>query len=144
MSKDLETQLLERRRRSRATRQKKKADSPPITPTVTVLSIFVIVAFLVISIFASSIINPYGQYRVNASEIAELNGEIEVLQKRKYELDTAIKRLETDEEVIRVARRDFNLVFPGESAYAFRTPKEKPVVIPTSWPFSILYDEVID
>ena len=55
-----------------------------------------------------------------------------------------IARMRTAEEVERIARRDFNLVFPGEEAYALLPAPPAPVSLPTSWPFSLLYHEVLD
>lgn len=144
MSKDLKEQLLANRKRARAQRRKRERTRPSATPTISVLTVFIGVMILVVSVLMTSVIDPWGSYQLQRAQAVTLKQELEVLQNEKYELDTAIKRLESDAEVIRVARRDFNLVFPGEKAYAFRTPKEKPVALPSSWPFSVLYDEVID
>ena len=48
------------------------------------------------------------------------------------------------DEVERIARRDFNFVFPGEEAYAVLPAPPAPVSLPASWPYNLLYAEVLD
>ena len=69
-------------------------------------------------------------------ELAELLGEQEVLR-------TEIARMRTDDEVERIARREFNFVYPGEEAYAVLPAPPAPVSLPASWPFNLLYAEVL-
>ncbi len=70
-------------------------------------------------------------------------GEQEMLELRvESELLRAdIARLQTAGEVERIAREDFNLVFPGEEAYALLPAPEGPVTVPTSWPFAVIHDQ---
>jgi cell division protein FtsB len=43
--------------------------------------------------------------------------QIEVLTEQNRRLEELRERLQDDEEVIRIARRDYGLIFPGEDAY---------------------------
>lgn len=52
-----------------------------------------------------------------------------------------IARLQTTGEIERIAREDFNLVFPGEEAYALLPAPEGPITLPTSWPFAVIHDQ---
>jgi len=78
------------------------------------------------------------------AEAAEVNEQLELLLTEQRELRTEISRVRTDEEVERIARRDFNFVYPGEEAYAVLPAPPAPVSLPLSWPFNLLYAEVLD
>lgn len=47
-------------------------------------------------------------------------------------------RLETDEEIERLARENYGLVKPGEEAYKIVPPPRPPADIPDVWPFERL------
>lgn len=141
----LRGQLLSFRAKQRAKKRQTKAKSRTKSAAVVNGLIYLaVVAFVLISAVATSIINPLDGWRHQRAEATELTERLSILEKEKLELHDSIVRLKTDEEIVRVARRDFNLVFPGEQAYAFRAAKEEPVSLPTSWPLSLLHDEVID
>ncbi|MEM7092682.1 MAG: septum formation initiator family protein [Actinomycetota bacterium] len=78
------------------------------------------------------------------AEARELDARLDELNAEQVALREDIARMRTPEEVERIARRDFNLVFPGEEAYALLPAPPAPVDIPASWPFSILFNEVLD
>ena len=78
------------------------------------------------------------------AEASELDESLEQLRAEQAALRADISRMRTPEEVERIARRDFGLVFPGEEAFAMLPAPPAPVDIPGSWPFSILYGEPLD
>lgn len=78
------------------------------------------------------------------AEASEVQVELDKLVAEQSVLRTEIARMRTDDEVERIARRDFNFVFPGEEAYAVLPAPPSPVSLPTSWPFNLLYAEVLD
>jgi cell division protein FtsB len=78
------------------------------------------------------------------AETSEVEQQLVELTEEQAYLRTDIRRMRTDEEVERIARRDFSLVYPGEEAYALLPAPPEPVALPTSWPFSILFEEVLD
>ena len=49
-----------------------------------------------------------------------------------------IERLQTDEEIERLAREQYNLVFPGEEAYAVLPAPLPELDLPAVWPFGPL------
>lgn len=78
------------------------------------------------------------------AEAAEVEQELDALLAEQNMLRSEIARMRTDDEVERIARRDFNFVYPGEEAYAVLPAPPAPVSLPASWPFNILYAEVLD
>ena len=106
-----------------------------VVPLVVALALF---AGLVYFVF------PTTTWLDQRAEAAELEDTLAVLTAEQNLLREDIARMRTPEEIERIARRDFNLVFPGEEAFALLPAPPAPVEIPTSWPFSILYDEVLD
>jgi cell division protein FtsB len=78
------------------------------------------------------------------AEAAEVQEDLNELVNEQSVLRTEIARMRTDDEVKRIARRDFNFVFPGEEAYAVLPSPPSPVSLPTTWPFNLLYAEVLD
>ena len=46
-----------------------------------------------------------------------------------------VEALGTDEEIERIAREQYNLVFPGEEAYGILPATPPPPVVPDAWPF---------
>jgi cell division protein FtsB len=52
------------------------------------------------------------------------------------ELLVSIQRLQTDEEIERLARADYSLVYPGEEAYAILPAPPEPLRLPPVWPLT--------
>lgn len=78
------------------------------------------------------------------ADASELDEQLQVLNAEQLRLRDDITRMRTPEEIERIARRDFNLVFPGEEAFALLPAPPQQVEIPSSWPFSVLYGEPLD
>ena len=108
--------------------------------------VFVLPLLLALLLFAGLVyfIFPTTTWLDQRAEAAEVSETLRALTEEQRELRVDISRMRTEEEVERIARRDFNLVFPGEEAYALLPAPPAPVALPTSWPFSILYDDVFD
>ena len=112
----------------------------------TLLRGFVLPLLLAVLLFAGLVyfIFPTTTWLDQRTEASEVGQALEELTKEQAQLRIDIARMRTNEEVERIARRDFNLVFPGEEAYALLPAVPSPVSLPTSWPFTILYDDVLD
>ena len=106
-----------------------------VAPLVLALALF---AGLVYFMF------PTGTWLEQREAAAEVDQELLILTGEQARLREEISRVRTPEEIERIARRDFSLVRPGEEAFALLPAPAQPITIPPSWPFSILYDEVID
>ena len=87
---------------------------------------------------------PTATWLEQRAEASEVDRTLVELLEEQEGLRADIARMRTDEEVERIARRDFSLVFPGEEAYALLPALPEPVELPASWPFSILFAEVLD
>jgi len=113
---------------------------------MNVLRGFVLPLMLALVLFAGLVyfIFPTTTWLDQRAEAAEVTETLRQLEVEQTELRESIARMRTDEEVERIARRDFNFVFPGEEAYAVLPAPPAPVAIPSSWPFNLLYAEVLD
>ena len=63
---------------------------------------------------------------------------LEVLQEQNRALEARAKALERDEEIERLAREQYNLVRPGEEAYAVLPPPPAELDLPAIWPYGEL------
>jgi cell division protein FtsB len=68
----------------------------------------------------------------------EAEQRLAVLRDQNAAYEERIDRLETPEEVERLAREQYNLVFPGEEAYAVLPAPLPPLELPDVWPFGPL------
>ena len=107
---------------------------------------FILPLLLALVLFAALVyfVFPTTTWLDQRAEAAEVKDRLEALVAEQSELRADISRMRTPEEIERIARRDFNLVFPGEEAYAILPAPPQPVSLPTAWPFSILHTEVLD
>lgn len=117
-----------------------------LTFVANVLRGFVLPLMVALVLFAGLVyfIFPTATWLDQRAEASEVQDDLSVLISEQSVLRTEIARMRTDDEVERIARRDFNFVFPGEEAYAVLPPPPSPVSLPTSWPFNLLYAEVLD
>lgn len=124
----------------------KRLPKPSWVVVANVVRGFVLPLMLALVLFAGLVyfIFPTTTWLDQRAEAAEVNDELDALVAEQAELRKDIQRMRTDEEVERIARRDFNYVFPGEEAYAILPAPPAPVSLPASWPFSLLYHEVLD
>jgi hypothetical protein len=68
---------------------------------------------------------------------------IDALAEQNEVMEERIARLDDPEEIERLAREQYNLVLPGEEAYAVLPAPLPPLELPTIWPFgSLLPPEV--
>ena len=61
-----------------------------------------------------------------------------MLRAQNAAYEERIERLQTVEEIERLAREQYNLVFPGEEAYAVLPAPLPELDLPTVWPFGPL------
>jgi len=89
-----------------------------------------VLAVLVIGVF------PTQQYLAQRAETARRRAALEQLQAENATLQEQIAALETDEEIERIARSEYNLVMPGEETYAVLPPPDSGAArVPSVWPF---------
>jgi cell division protein FtsB len=72
---------------------------------------------------------------------AEAEQRLSVLREQNEVFEARLERLDSDEEIERLAREQYNLVLPGEEAYAI-LPPPLPALAPLElWPFGELIGE---
>jgi cell division protein FtsB len=72
---------------------------------------------------------PTRTYLQQRSQLAAAQERVDVLAEQNEVLDERIDQLQTDEEIERLAREQYNLVKPGEEAYAILPPADR---VPTT------------
>ena len=78
---------------------------------------------------------PTSTYLDQRSDTAEAAERLEVLRAQNEAYHERIERLEDAEEIERLAREQYNLVFPGEEAYAVLPAPLPELDLPAVWPF---------
>ena len=78
---------------------------------------------------------PTQTYLDQRSDTAEAQERLAVLRDQNEAYEARIERLQTAEEIERLAREQYNLVFPGEEAYAVLPAPLPPLELPSVWPF---------
>lgn len=74
------------------------------------------------------------------ADTAEASERLAVLRAQNDAFEERIERLETDEEIERLAREQYNLAYPGEEAYAVLPAPLPPLELPPLWPFGPMLD----
>ncbi len=110
----------------------------------SVLQGFVFPLLIALVLFAGLLyfVFPTSTWFNQRAATAESESRLLELQTDRALLQSDIGRLRTDAEIERLARQEFNLVFPGEEAYAVLPAPPLPVRLPTSWPFTLIHDEI--
>ena len=89
----------------------------------------VVCALLAVAVF------PTGTFLDQRADRAEAEQRLEVLRDQNAAYEDQIERLQTPEEIERIGREEYNLVFPGEEAYAILPAPLPELDLPTVWPF---------
>lgn len=75
--------------------------------------------------------------------LAEVEAELDALEAERESLDRRIAELDDDATIEAIARSQYGLVKPGEEAYAIHPAPERPVELPSVWPFGDLQREPV-
>jgi cell division protein FtsB len=70
--------------------------------------------------------------------LAETRLELRELEAERSALEQRVVELDADDQIEEIARSEYGLVRPGEEAYAVLPAPEKPVELPSLWPFGEL------
>jgi cell division protein FtsL len=76
----------------------------------------VILAVFVFGVF------PTGSYVDQRNELDRAVDELDALERENEKLESRVERLESDEEIERVARNEFDMVLPSEESYLILPP----------------------
>jgi cell division protein FtsB len=80
----------------------------------------VLVAFLFLFVF------PTRSYLAQQRQVHDARHSVQVLREQNTKLAREAQRLQTDSEIEKLARSQFNMVFPGEEAYNVVPPNGSP------------------
>jgi Septum formation initiator len=78
---------------------------------------------------------PTSTYLDQRADTTEAEQRLDVLRAQNAAYEERIERLQTVEEIERLAREQYNLVFPGEEAYAVLPAPLPELDLPAVWPF---------
>jgi hypothetical protein len=81
---------------------------------------------------------PTSTFLEQRSSTSEAQERLAVLRAQNEAFEDRIERLESDAEIERLAREQYNLVYPGEEAYAVLPAPLPPLDLPEVWPFGPL------
>ena len=79
---------------------------------------------------------PMRTFLAQRTSLSNATRQLEVLREQNQQLDERIQSLTTDAEVEKLARERYNLVRPGEEAYAILPAPPPPIELPPVWPFT--------
>lgn len=101
-----------------------------------------LVVALVVSIAAVAVlfvgIFPTRAFLAQRSEILRAEAQLADTEATNEQLEQRVAALGTDAEIERLAREQYNLVLPGEEAYALLPAPTPPIPVPDAWPFRSL------
>jgi cell division protein FtsB len=92
----------------------------------------VVVAVLLFGVF------PTRTYLNQRNATQRASARLEALTKQNDALKARVKDLNSDSEIEKLAREQYNLVRPGEEAYAVLPAPLPPVELPSIWPYGQL------
>jgi len=87
---------------------------------------------------------PTQTYLDQRRDTSEAGQRLRVLRDQNAAYEARIERLQTVEEIERLAREQYNLVFPGEEAYAVLPAPLPPLELPVVWPFGPMVPPIGD
>ncbi|MEX2293569.1 MAG: septum formation initiator family protein [Acidimicrobiales bacterium] len=85
---------------------------------------------------------PTQTFLTQRGDTADAQQRLEVLREQNASFEKRIKGLESDEEIERLAREQYNLAYPGEEPYAVLPAPLPSLVLPAVWPFGDLLPPV--
>lgn len=83
------------------------------------------VVCLAVVVFAGLAVLPAKTWFSQREKTAEAEAEIARLEAETALLEEELRLLATDEEIERRARKDFDLVYPGEESYRIQQPQSQ-------------------
>jgi cell division protein FtsB len=83
---------------------------------------------------------PTSTFLDQRASTAEAEERLAVLRAQNRAYEERIERLQTASEIVRLAREQYNLVFPGEEAYAVLPAPLPELDLPAVWPFGPLLE----
>lgn len=105
----------------RVERPKRTSEPRPILKTLTKLTARAVLGVVILAVFVFGVF-PTGSYMEQRRELNRAIDELEALEAENQGLQERVSRLESDEEIERVAREQFGLGHPDEESYLILPP----------------------
>ena len=107
--------------RERPSRRVPTAEPRPILRVLATFAGRALLGLVILAVFVFGVF-PTGSYVDQRQQLDEAERELSVLESDNEELRGLISRLESDTEIEREAREEFNLVLPNEESYLVLPP----------------------
>lgn len=101
-----------------------------------VLAVVTVMAALFIGVY------PTRTYFSQRSALQKAQHQLSVLSDENAKLDQTANDLNTDARVEQIARERYNLIHPGEEAFAILPAPPQKIAVPPVWPFTGLAQRV--
>ncbi len=98
----------------------------------TLVTALLVTTVIVVLVYA---VLPSRAYFDQREALSDARAELGELETENEQLATRIAELGNRSEIELLARRDFNLVYPGQETYAILPAPPPPVSLPATWPF---------
>ena len=115
-----------------ATRNPTKQGRRPRRALWLLLASVTIIGVLFIGVY------PTRTYLAQRSSLQRAQHQMDVLKSQNDKLAEQAQQLNTDSEIERLAREQYNFVHPGEQAFAILPAPPAPIQLPPVWPFTSL------
>lgn len=102
-------------------RPRRTTEPRPVLKTVTKVVARAILGVVILAVFVFGVF-PTGSYVDQRNELNRAIDELDQLEAGNDELEDRVARLESDEEIERVARQEFDMVLPEEESYLILPP----------------------
>jgi cell division protein FtsL len=109
-------------------------------PRRRVLWIVLVAVTVIAALFIG--VYPTRTYFSQRSQLQKAQRQLTVLDTENAKLDQAANDLNTDARVEQLARERYNLVRPGEEAFAILPAPPRKIAVPPVWPFTGLAQRV--
>ncbi len=76
---------------------------------------------MILAVFVFGVF-PTGSYLEQRNELDRAVDQLDALERENENLESRVERLESDEEIERVARNEFDMVLPDEESYLILPP----------------------
>lgn len=76
---------------------------------------------MILAVFVFGVF-PTGSYLEQRNELDRAVDQLDALERENENLESRVERLESDEEIERVARNEFDMVLPNEESYLILPP----------------------
>lgn len=89
-----------------------------------------LVGFLLVGVF------PTRAWLAQRDELSARKAELATLEEDQAAVDDDVSRLQTPEEIERIAREEYGMTRPGETPFRMLPGAVAPVDLPDTWPFT--------